>query len=99
MKAALSGKIVSQKIVGTRTQTIIAEPSQDEYAQPSSFKVLSDYSLGQDGHIVKLHCEFNGFVKSKTYNDKATGQPKVYEEQILFINASMAPANSQLKQA
>jgi hypothetical protein len=97
MQTVLKGKILSQEYVNNNTYSVIAEAAKDVYSQPSSFKVRSDAPLGADGQEVTLSLDIAGYIKNKPYKDKQTQQPKVYQEQIIIFNASIA-SPQQLKQ-
>jgi hypothetical protein len=87
MQSLLKAKITDVKVVNNKTYTILAEPAKDEYSQPSIFKVQSDYGLGGTGDVVSLKIDFTGYIKYKPYNDSKTGEKKIYEDQILYLNA------------
>lgn len=98
MKAILQGKLLSHSFVNGSNYYIVAEAAKDVYSQPQSFKVKSDTELGAVNSEVRLSLEIGGYIKSKPYKDKVTQQPKVFEEQIIYLNASIATP-AELKQA
>lgn len=97
MQTVLKGKIISQQFVNNSSYTIVAEAAKDVYSQPSTFKVKSPQPLGADDQEVNLSVSISGYIKRKPYNDKQTGQPKIYEEQIIILDAVPATPQ-QLKQ-
>ena len=90
MKAILKGRIKNTKFLNGSHYTIIDEPAVDEWSKPSAFKVQSDNSLGNPGDIVQLNVVASGYVKENKYNDKKTGEPKVYEDPTVYLSAQLA---------
>jgi hypothetical protein len=87
MKCLLKGKIVDSQLVNGNYFTNIAQPSVDEFAQPSMFRVMSLMTLGAINDLVQLQISFSGYIKNRPYKDKQTGENKVYVDQILYMRA------------
>ena len=60
-------------------------PSSDQYSKPNSFKIYSERPLGNVGEEIEPTVEMTGYIREKKYNDKQTGQQKVYYEDVTFL--------------
>jgi hypothetical protein len=87
MKCLLKGKIMESSVVNGNYFTNIAQPSVDEFAQPSMFRVMSQVTLGAINDLVQLQVSFSGYIKNRPYKDKTTGENKVYVDQVLYMKA------------
>jgi len=87
MQAILKGKIVSQEFINGNNYSVVAEAAKDAYSQPSSYKIKSVQQLGQNEQEVTLSVEIGGYIKHTNYKDKETGQPKVYDNQVIYLTA------------
>lgn len=89
MKFTMKCRIDTSEIYNNRHTTVVTTPAPDSYSQPSSFKVFSDSALGAIGNEVELDVSVRGFVREKRYKDKNTGQEKVFQEDNVFLDASL----------
>ena len=64
----------------------VSTPAPDQYSKPNSFKIYSDKPLGNVGDEIEPTVSMTGFIREKKYNDKNTGQQKIYYEDVTFLN-------------
>ena len=79
-QVTLKGKIIKSEFFSNQHRVTMIIPAVDAYSQPQSFRVNSDGAFGEVGSEHEVVCDMRGFVKTKKYTDKATGQPKEFEE-------------------
>ena len=73
----------------------VSTPAIDTYSKPNAFKIYSSKPLGNAGDEIEPMVELSGFIRQKKYNDKQTGQEKVYFEDVTFLNVVDAVAQIQ----
>lgn len=78
-------------------RTLITAPAPDAYSQPSSYKLVSDTSLGGNGSEITVDVTMTGFIRKKDYRDKETNQPKTFWEDNYTLRARLAQPKSQAK--
>jgi len=63
----------------------VSTPAVDAYSKPNSYKLYSERPLGNVGDEIDVSIELTGYIREKKYNDKQTGQQKVYYEDVTFL--------------
>lgn len=79
-----------------RYSTYVTTPAPDAYTQPSSYRLYSESQLGNSGSEITVTCTIRGFIRNKSYQDKQTGQQKVFHEDNVFFDATLAGQQKQV---
>jgi hypothetical protein len=99
-QVTLTGKIIKSEFYSNQHRVTMMIPAVDQYSQPQSFRVNSDGAFGEVGSEHQVTCDLRGFVKTKKYTDKNTGQPKEFEEcNVYFEVVSSKPVIKPVQSA
>lgn len=80
--------------------TIVSTPAPDEFSNPSSFRLVSSSSLGNPEDRIKATISISGYVRSKRYKDKNTGELKDFSDCNTYLSVvSFTPEDHNFKKA
>ena len=86
MNFKLKGKIDHAEFYNGSHMIYVTTPAADAYSQPNSFKLRSHTELGAVGQEISCTVAISGFIRKKPYQDKNTGQQKIYREDNVFFD-------------
>lgn len=98
MNFTMKCRIDDAEFVNNSNFYTVSTPVPDAYSHPNSYRLRSLNQLGDVGQEIFVDVVVSGYVRRKPYQDKKTGQPKVYHEQNVFFDAVLSQSN-QLKAA
>lgn len=82
---AVIGRIDRSRTVDGMIYTEITTPAPDSYSMPSHFEIRSRTQLGVLGQEFKGKIRASGFIRSRKYTDKNTGELKeVRDRTVIF---------------
>ena len=86
MKFKLKCRIDRTELYNGKHIANVSTPSAYQYSSPNSFKIYSERPLGNVGDEIEPVVQMTGFIRQRKYNDKQTGQEKIYYDDVTFLN-------------
>lgn len=82
----LSGvRIETSEFYSGKNYTIVSAPAPDAFSHPSRFKIQSQQVIGGQGQFIDVVLNVSGMVRVKNFQDKNTGQQKVFNESDVYL--------------
>ena len=98
MKFKLKCRIDRTEVYNGKHICNVSTPAADPYSKPDSYKIYSERPLGNVGDEIEPTVLLTGYIREKKYNDKNTGQQKIYYEDVTFLNF-VEPQQASLSKA
>jgi hypothetical protein len=93
-------RIDSSEYYEGSTYTVVTSPAPDQFSHPSRYKVRSQNPIGAIGQTLELTIRVNGIVRTESFRDKQTGQPRSIDKATVYLEfVSAQPVGADYSKA